>query len=197
MRQPPPCWSRAFWRSRQSRGCATTPGSLLRSGQKDAARTGGFGQELAALRGLARRFPGVEPIGRASVAFVQNGVFTMVKASQTDQALAALDEARDVLGTGADAQRTGVGVYDNAAQRRLKAGAFGDAAELYARALGRYPGNSVLLNTVRYLAQEWQKVTYDAGGVPAFAGTVAALRAKFPAMPELSAAASAAATDQV
>jgi len=39
----------------------------------------------------------------------------------------------------------------------MKAGAWDEAAGIYAHALELYPGNALLKNNVAYLAQEWQK----------------------------------------
>ena len=47
----------------------------------------------------------------------------------------------------------------------MKAGAWAEAADVYARALARCsPTSGLLKQNVAYLAQEWSKAAYKAGG---------------------------------
>jgi tetratricopeptide (TPR) repeat protein len=64
----------------------------------------------------------------------------------------------------------------------MAAGAWAEAADVYARALALFPEQSLLKQNVAYLAQEWNKAAYKAGGASEAAKVTKTLKEKFPSI---------------
>lgn len=161
-------------------GLAQNAGYLAQEWARAAAAEKGPAAALAQLRELVKRFAGNVHVTEAAGQHVRRTVRALADAGNRGEALAALEEGQDLLPTAPDRQQVAVYVFDTSARAHMKAGEWAEAAEVYAEALARFPEESLLVQNIAYLAQEWSKAAY-AGGGPAEAERVARVLAeKFP-----------------
>lgn len=132
------------------------------------------------LRALRERFAGNAEVVEAGANHVRRSVYAAADARRYPQALEALEASQDLLPDEAARRRAGVYVFDHWAKERMAAGAWAEAADVYARARGRWPDEGLLAQNVAYLAQEWNKAAYKEGGAEAVARVTELLKAKFP-----------------
>jgi tetratricopeptide (TPR) repeat protein len=144
------------------------------------AKKEGEAEALVALRGLAARFPGNEHVASAADSHVRRMAYRLADAGKFEEALAAIQEAKDLMKDAAGVREVSLYVYDNWAKRHMKDGQWEQAADVYVKALARYPEASLLQQNVAYLGQEWTKAAYAKGGTPAAAAVAEALAARFP-----------------
>lgn len=139
-----------------------------------------FSKGLAVLAALDGQFPTIAELKGVRTAYVWRQVQALVAAGRVDESLASIDQAGDLLKDQDEKQRLVVFVYDTRAKALMKAGAWDEAADVYARGLKQYPADSHLKNNVTWLAQEWQKAAYAKGGAAEVATVTATLAAMFP-----------------
>lgn len=144
------------------------------------AENEGEPEALGALRGLVERFPGNEHVTSAADNHVRRMAYALADAGKFEEALAAIQEARDLMKDAAGDRDVSVFVYDSWAKRYMNDGQWEKAADVYVKALAQYPEAGMLKQNVAYVGQEWTKAAYAKGGVPAAAAVAKALAAKFP-----------------
>lgn len=144
------------------------------------AKKEGEPEALGALRGLAARFPGNEHVISAADSHVRRMAYGLADAGKFEDALAAVEEAKDLMKDAAGVREVSLYAYDNWAKRHLKVRQWEQAADVYVRALAKYPEADLLKQNVAYLGQEWTKAAYAQGGTTAAAEVANALSAKFP-----------------
>ena len=135
---------------------------------------------LGALRGLVARFRGNEHVTWAADSHVRRMAHGLADAGKFEEALAAIQGAKDLMKDAAGVREVSLFVYDNWAKHHMKDGQWEKAADVYVKALALYPEAGMLNQNVAYLGQEWTKAAYAEGGVPAAAAVTKALAAKFP-----------------
>lgn len=144
------------------------------------AKKEGEPEALRALRGLAARFPGNEHVTSAADSHVRRMTYRLADAGKFEEALVAIDETKDLMKDVVGVREVSLYVYDNWAKRHMKDGQWEQAADVYVKALARYPEARLLKQNVAYLGQEWTRAVYAKGGTPAAAAVAKALEAKFP-----------------
>ncbi|TIM48478.1 hypothetical protein [Mesorhizobium sp.] len=170
------------------KGFAAYPGEGLFKGNvaylaqewtKAAYAKGGANAAAEVMKLMAERFPGLTGLSKSGGNELQWAVNARVEEGKYEEALAALEKGRQLL-EDSDAEQTYLYVYDFWARKRMEAGAWEEAADVYLKALARYPDAGMLKQNVAYLGQEWTKAAYTKGGAPAAAAVAKALAAKFP-----------------
>lgn len=144
------------------------------------AAKGGEAKALAALRALRARFPRNEHVTSAADSHVRRMAYRLADAEKFDEALAAVQQARDLMRDVDGVREVSLYVYDNWAKRYMKDGQWEMAADVYVQGLAAYPGEDLFEGNVAYLGQEWAKAAYANGGPPAADAVAKALAAKFP-----------------
>jgi len=170
----------------EDRRLRTNAGYLVQEWAKEAAARGAYVDGIAVLKRLGKDFGGIPSVAQASLSFVERNSFALAKQGRPEEALAALDQARNLLGEDKEVRRISVAIYDEAAQARMKVKAWEQAADLYAEALGRFPDEGLLKGNIHYLAQEWGKSAFEQAGVTGVAQAARAVAARFPRMPDLN-----------
>lgn len=174
-----------------SRGLVETPadrrlqnsaGYLAQEWAKETASRAGYAEALVVLRRLKDRFRGIEFVTDAATSYVRQTVYGYADAGKIDDALAALEQARDVLPGAKEERDIAVYTYDTWARMHMRAGEWDRAADAYAGGLARFPSDALLNNNVGFLAQEWLKAVLARDGSNAIAEVTKVLVAKFPAM---------------
>jgi tetratricopeptide (TPR) repeat protein len=146
----------------------------------ELAKKDGEPKALSALRGLAARFPGNEHLTSAADSHVRRMAHVLVDSGKFEEALAALQGAKDLITDAEGVREVTVFVYDNWAKRHMKDSQWEQAADVYVRGLAAYPGERLFEGNVAYLAQEWSKAAYAKGGPAAAAAVAKYLAVKFP-----------------
>jgi tetratricopeptide (TPR) repeat protein len=177
-----------------ARGLAALPGNsrltqdtgyLAQQWARGAAARDGYRAGLAALRTVKQQFGALPAVSDAVLGFVQRTTRAAAEAGRLDEAMAALDDSAELIGKPDDVRRLGVDAFDRAARVQQRSGAWAAAADIYAKALARYPAESLLVNNIGFLAQEWQRSAYASGGAASVATVQHSLSDTFPTVPAI------------
>ncbi|WP_048709495.1 transglutaminase family protein [Microvirga massiliensis] len=150
-----------------------------------AASTESFTQGAAVLAGLKRQFPTLTALDEVQESYVWRQVKTLVEAGRIEDSLAAIEEASDLLKGQDERLRLGAYIFDSSAKARMKAGAWAEAAEIYAKGLQRLPRSDLLRSNAVYLAQEWARAAFESGGAAAVIPIVQQVADRFPDAPRV------------
>lgn len=142
----------------------------------------GPARTAALLHSLLQRFRGNPAVADAAANQARRASYDAANASRWREALAALEEMRDLLPDERARDDVAVYVFDNWAKDRIKAGAWGEAAGVYAEALGKHPENRLIQQNIAFLAQEWSKAAYQEGGAAEAARVTSELKTRFPSI---------------
>ena len=156
-----------------------TAGYLAQEWSKAVQEKEGEPKALAVLKALLARFAGVASVVEAASNHVRRTASRLAEEGKPEEALASLEAAGDLAG---DVRESALYVYDTWAKRHMKAGEWEKAADVYAKAVARYPEDSLLQNNVAWLGQEWTKAAYEKGGADAAAEVSKAMAARFPGL---------------
>ncbi len=155
-------------------------GYLAQEWARALSARGGPDAALERLRALRLRFAENQEVAEAAANHARREATQAADAGRFEEALALLASAVDLLPDAKAREQTEVYVFDTWAKARLAAVAWAEAADVYVRALARFPENGLLKQNVAFLAQEWSKAAYKAGGAAEAARVTEALKQRFP-----------------
>jgi tetratricopeptide (TPR) repeat protein len=111
----------------------------------------------------ARRFPAAESLGDVAISHVAKTLRGLRDAGKFDEALAVLDRNQTLLQklcpkkASDQSKDMATAIYDSWAKRHIAAKEWSAAADIYAKALERFPRDYHLSNNLVYVVQEWVK----------------------------------------
>ncbi len=161
---------------------------LAQEWTKHAGETAGEAKALEVGRALVARYPGNPDVARTVADHVRRTARALAEKGRHEEALAAIAAGKDLFADAEAVRDARVFVWDGWAKDLMKREAWAEAADVYVRALEDAPGQSLLVNNVGFLAQEWTKAAYAKGGDAETAKVGEALKAKFPQVPAVAGA---------
>ena len=161
-------------------------GYLAQEWARSLAGEQGPAAALTQLRALVARFPGSKPVAEAAARHVRSHAARQADAGAWQEALAGLEQGKDLVPEAKDLQAAVVRVFDTWAKARMKAKAWAEAADVYAEARRRYPTERLIAQNIAYLAQEWTKAAFAQGGAPEAGRVTRLLAATFPGIDGLA-----------
>ncbi|WP_108816574.1 hypothetical protein [Loktanella sp. Alg231-35] len=140
-----------------------------------------FAAGLAVLAAALDQVPEPGALDGVAETYVMRHVDEAARTAPMADALALTAQAiKGLAAAGVDDPDLGPRVYDIYGHSLIDAADWPAAAELYAAGRTAYPGDRLLSRNARYVAQEWRRSAYNAGGAVALAEIVARLRVLFP-----------------
>lgn len=131
---------------------------LTQEWSEDAAKSGKAGEVL---RGMLKRFPGLEEVAKAAANHVSREVSALAKAGKHDEALAAIEASKDLLAGDDGVKELAEYVYDTWAIGLSKEQKWQEALDAYAGGLKRFPGDDHLKGNAVATWDEWARTFMD------------------------------------
>ncbi len=119
---------------------------LIQEWVQDTSASAGQEQARKVLLGLRRRFPKLTKVDEIAKAHVQRVVVDLRDAGRFKDALAAIDDNKDLLKEQSDSKNLACTVYDSWANGLRRKGDWQGAVDVYAQGLQRLPKNDHLTN---------------------------------------------------
>ena len=158
---------------------------LAQEWTKAAYAAGGDAEAAKVAQELAKRFPTLPAVAKTGGQQVRRVVNDLVKKGEFEAALAALDAGSGRLEKEGDAKELSFFVHDNWAKRLYSGGEWTKAADVYAKALARFPDDGRVKGNIGFLAQEWAKAAYAKEGAEKAGEALRTMLAKFPGLDDV------------
>jgi tetratricopeptide (TPR) repeat protein len=134
---------------------------------------------------MQKRFPDLAGLPELAKNHAHRVVDDLSKAGKFQDALAAIDQHKDLIRDDADIKNLALVVYDSWAGKLSQAQKWDQAVDIYEKALGRLPNDGHMKNNLIFTIQEWTRDAYAAGGADKVKPILLALMKRFPQLPEV------------